>query len=120
MASIAWPASLPNIVYPKADSGYQRQADSGVLRSQMDAGPPKMRARFSAVVVPVTITMEMTSAQVSDLETFYWTTTGRVNRWNWTDQLTGQSREYRFTDAPQYMPLAANWWRVQLKLEIMP
>ncbi len=41
-----WPADLPQ--YFEADS-YSYEPGSGVIRTQMDAGPPKVRRRFTAV-----------------------------------------------------------------------
>lgn len=120
MPNPAWPTTLPNIQYPSPDSGYSRAPQNQALRTSMDAGPPKMRRRFSAGVTPVSINIEMTGAQVAALETFYTTTLGVVGVFDWINHLTRTPATYRFVEPPAYAPLFADWWRVSLKLEQLP
>ncbi|MGN6549764.1 MAG: hypothetical protein ACTHJ3_07715 [Pararhizobium sp.] len=64
---ISWPATLPQRAY---QDGYQSGLGDGRIRSDTDAGIPKVRLRFSYVPRPLSVTMEMTEAQRAIFEGF--------------------------------------------------
>lgn len=65
---IDWPESLPQ--RPNRQ-GFQYAPQSGVIETDMDAGFPKIRRRFTATYADFTLTFTMTPAQVNTFEAFY-------------------------------------------------
>lgn len=120
MPNPVWPTTLPVILYPAPEDNYNRAPESGVLRTSMDAGPVKMRRRFTAIVTPTKISLSMTQAQVQALTTFYRTTLQCVQPFDWVDLLGRNTATFRFVNAPSIVPVAADMWRVGLDLEMMP
>ena len=120
MANPSWPTTLPDIQYPGASSGYHRTADSGVIHTKMDAGPVKMRRRFTAVRETVDLQIDMTSGQLADLKTFYRDTLSKVLPFDWIDHYTREPATYRFVSPYTVTPLATDMWKVGLSLELMP
>lgn len=95
-----------------------------VLRTPTDAGPPKMRRVGNRANI-LSVGFEMTSAQVSTLETFVKTTVAGVKRFNFTHPRTGLSKEVRLvpSQSGDYFStsyLAPEFWRVDLELEVLP
>ena len=121
-SGINWPPSLPQ---QPTVQGYGEVAGAHVLRSPMDAGPPKLR-RVGARADVLTVGYQMTTAQVATLETFVKTTTaGGIKRFNWTHPRTGASREVRLVaaqggDIVRTAYLGPNLWRVELQVEVLP
>lgn len=68
-----WPNSLPP--FPEADA-YQEQAKDQTLRTEMDAGPAKVRRRFTGKVVNFPVRWTLDAVQLSTLETFFYDTLG--------------------------------------------
>jgi hypothetical protein len=62
-----WPASLPQVV--PADE-FEESAEDNRIRTDVDAGPAKVRPRYSAEVVRVRFDLRLTLTQVGTLETF--------------------------------------------------
>lgn len=118
MANIVWPDELP--VRPLYE-GYQEIAPTVVLRTQMDAGVPRMRRRFTAAPRPVKCVLSLTTEQVALLDTFFTETLeGGADRFEWLHPRTEEPADFRFTQAPQYVHIGPDLWKVQLLLEIMP
>lgn len=113
-----WSASLPQTVLQQ---GYREQAPQNKLRTQMDAGPPKMRRRYTAGVRQIRAMSNMTTTQIADLKTFHNTTLqGGALAFDWTDPVAGGTVSFRFVTEPSWEPLSGNRYRVSLDLEIMP
>ena len=68
MTVAAWPTGVPDTF---ESSGFAYDADSGVVRSDMDSGPPKVRRRFSSVSKNMKGTIIMTKAQFLLWETWF-------------------------------------------------
>ena len=66
-----WPATLPQKFN---EEGYSEGMGKNLIRSNMDAGPAKVRRRTTSAVRPMSGTMQMTSTQLQDLVEFYETT----------------------------------------------
>lgn len=64
----AWPATLPNLTLPSA---YQEAPQDQTVSSEMDAGPPFVRRRFSAATRRIQRTLLMTDAQLATFEAFW-------------------------------------------------
>ena len=66
------------------------------LETQMDAGPPKARRRFSAGIRKLDMKMIMTAAQVATLDAFYVTTlSGGALTFDYAHPRTGATETYR-------------------------
>jgi len=89
-----WPTSLP---LPE-QAGYSEQQANNILRTQMDAGAPKQRRRYTAVYTTVKFQMTLTSVQTSTLMSFY-NLVGAGN-FTWTHPRTSASVTARFIDSP--------------------
>ena len=115
----AWPLSNALI----DQSGYKE----GILgdpsvRSTMDSGPPKARARYSAVVYTFESTISLlSSANVDTLFAFYDTTLvfGSLP-FTWTHPRTGAAVTYKFQERPAIISVAGLSYQVSVKLMILP
>jgi len=115
-----WPGTLPQTVgWP----GYARRLQETRVRTNMDAGPAKVRARFRSGIleqdVPV---VYFTKAQWLLLETFYITTLLQGTLvFDWTDPISGLPVNFRFTSPPQFgAMLGPDTISVTLNLEVVP
>lgn len=119
MSVPAWPAGLPQKLFV---SGYSHGFANVAIKSDMDAGPPKVRRRFTAGVEPVSGTIIVTSSQLDTLDTFYNTTTlGGTLRFSWTVPPAHYAAcEMRFTDVPRWTAIDPENYEVSLALEILP
>lgn len=114
----AWPGTLPQA---PDWSGYQETSPNVAIRTQMDAGPPKLRRRFTAGIRPFSMQFLLTQAQVATLDTFYQTTlTGGTEAFDWTHPRTGAAASFRFVSPPQYSALGPNVYRATCQMEVLP
>ena len=115
-----WPGSLPQVV---SWQGYARRIQDTRIRSTVEAGPPKVRSRFTARVdqqdLPV---VYFTKAEWGTLETFYGTTLQQgALPFDWTDPITGATVSFRFVKPPQFgQMLGPDTIPVTLPLEVLP
>ena len=65
---IVWPSELPQHVLA---SGYSESLGEGRLRTQMEAGPMKVRRRFSAVARPVSTSFRVSPDGKARIERFW-------------------------------------------------
>lgn len=117
-----WPATLPQVL-PVA--GYSETPPDTALRTQMDAGPAKVRRRFTAQVRPINATLILTAAQVQILDDFYVTTLeGGALPFDWIHPRDTASPptvvQFRFVRPPQYAALEPDIWQAPVELEILP
>lgn len=94
--AVNWPLTLPQ---DTLQDGFQYSRQTGLIRTDMDAGYPKTRRRFTATVRTYNISMVMTKTQLEAFETFYFDSLqmGTV-RVNFPDPLspTQASAEFRW------------------------
>ncbi|MBK8909231.1 MAG: hypothetical protein IPM60_15525 [Rhodospirillales bacterium] len=119
MSNPVWPYSLPQ--RPLAQ-GFNEQARETAIRTQMEAGPPKVRRRFTAGIRTMGMQLRLTADQVATLDAFYDTTVaGGTLPFDWVHPRTGVAATYRFVEPPFYQPVArGRVWTGTLKLEVMP
>lgn len=118
MSNAVWP---PSIVRKFSASGFSEKTPNVVVRTSMDAGPVKIRRRFTAGVRPIVGKMKMKSSELATFDTFFNTTlNGGALPFDWTHPRTGVAATYRFTEEPEYTADEGDWWLVSMKLEIMP
>lgn len=111
-----WPAS-PFPQKPRPE-GFTQTSRDNVIRSPVDYGPAKTRARTTAGIEDITCQIEIEETDLGTLRTFY--NTNRSIPFTWIDWLTETSQDYKFTAPPTYTPLGGQWWLVTLSLETVP
>jgi hypothetical protein len=115
-----WPASLPQSLQV---TGFQESYQNQVLRSEMEAGPPKQRRRFSATTDKVAGQIIVTKAQLSTFNSFWdGDIAGGALAFDWQHPITGNPASMRFVE-PFNVRLAQgsnDEYVVELKLEILP
>ena len=109
-----WPPSLPQRVLL---SDYVESADANVVRFETEYGPAKLRRRATRETGVYQIGMVLTTAQVATLETFYATTLGQVDPFDWIDHRTLAAAAYRFRARPEHRPVGGGFWHVTFTLE---
>lgn len=114
-----WPVTLPTA--PEGN-GYQEQAPNTLIRSHMEAGPPKVRQRFTAGVRPFTMTFILTKAQVEILDAFYVNTLlgGSLTVDGLNHPRKGTANVFRFVEPPSYAYIGPDVWRASVKMELLP
>jgi hypothetical protein len=119
MSNPTWPLSLPQ--RPLAQ-GYNEQAPNTVIRTQMEAGPPKVRRRFTAGIRILGLQLQLTAEQVETLDGFHDATLqGGALAFDWVHPRTGLAMTCRFAEPPSYVPIArGRLWTATIKLEILP
>lgn len=97
------------------------QRQSGKIRTNMDAGPPFVRKRFSATETRISDTLLLTKAQTETLDAFYRTTlNGGVDLFDWTHPRTGSSVQIEIESDPVYRPQGAGLWAADIVFLIQP
>lgn len=114
-----WPGTLPQS--PDAD-GYTESPPDVLLRTQMDAGPPKVRRRSTAGPRSVGMRMTLSLDQVQTLDDFFWTTCqAGALPFDWVHPRTGNAATFRWRSPPRYEGSGSDEaWRATLDLEIVP
>lgn len=121
MPLATWPVGLP--VDPLTE-GYDESFADVVLRTAMEAGPPKKRPRSSAAVKPLTVKFDLTRAQVAILEDFHWITLGRgALNFEFMHPRKQVTVEVGFMRAPKTSPVRSSHgarWDAVCELEVYP
>jgi 3-isopropylmalate dehydratase small subunit len=112
-----WPATLPAVI---ADS-YQEIMANNAIRTKMDVGLAKVRKRSTAAPVQFQMAYNMTSAQVTTLETFFNTTINDgVDQFTMANPRTAVSETWRITAPPQVTIVSSPLYRVIITMEKLP
>ena len=113
-----WPVDLPQKF--EVD-GYEEVEPDNVIRSQTSIGPGIVRRRTTANVVEITGTMFMSSAQKTSFKTFYGVTTlSGTLVVTFPDPNGGSPLTVRIVGRPTYAAAGGDYWRVSLKIEVLP
>lgn len=115
-----WPVTLPQSV---SWQGYTRRIQDTRLRTPMDAGPPKLRSKYTAHIVEHDLpVVYFTKAQWVLLEAFYVTTLQQgTQTFEWTDPISGATVNYRFKAPPTPgAMLGPDTIPCTLQLEVLP
>jgi hypothetical protein len=92
MAQFEWPSSLPQEQFFPVT---QTRKDARV-RTEMEAGPPKMRRRTTATVEPVTLTLRFEGDEKKIFDDFYKNTIEEGTlRFEWTNPTTRNTVDFR-------------------------
>lgn len=110
-----WPAQFPQDLL--FDS-FAEQMPSGNIRTEMGAGPDKIRKRSDANYRRVTGEVILTTTQVTDLVDFYENTlTQGTDVFDWKNMITQNTQEFRFREPPSWSAFTPNSYRVSLNME---
>lgn len=112
--SANWPDTLPQAWL---NEGYQETLPDVMIRTQMDAGPAKVRRRFTCQVTPIKARLLLTTTEKGYLETFFNTTTAGGSL-SFTFPHDGAD-VLRFTKAPTFSKTGLAW-AVDFELEKLP
>jgi len=113
-----WPAGLPQHF---DGTSFTEARQQGALRSAMDAGPAKLRRRFTAVPVNIDGTMLVDATQAALLETFHRATLAEGTlAFEWIHPRTGGAVTMRFREPPALAFVSGPYWRASLRLEVIP
>jgi len=114
MTEIAYPDLLPSGLL--AD-GFSKKPQSNVIRTAMDAGPKKVRRRYTARTVNYSGKQIFDEAELMVFEQFYHTVLADgVYRFYFTDPASGETAEFRFLE--EYTVNAVEGlYEVQMSLE---
>lgn len=114
----AWPTGLPQAA---EIDGYEETPPDLALRSRMDAGPPKLRRRFSAGETRIAGRLMLRLEQTETLLAFWRDTlAGGSLPFAWTHPRTGAACTMRFVSPPRLRHRAGPLWEAELSLEILP
>jgi hypothetical protein len=112
-----WPSGLPNELLQR---GYAQETANTVLRTNMDAGPNKVRRRYTAGIEPIKGNLLLTFAELGLLREFYDVTLqGGSLRFTGRDPITLVDCEFRFT-APVKWSMTSGWVDVSVEFEVLP
>lgn len=113
-----WPASLPQC--PLASS-YSETPQRQTLRSQMDAGPAKVRRRFTAGTTDLAYAVNLTPAQVQTFEAFYDDDTDAgALPFDMPHPRTGTTVTVRFKGPYELTAIGGLYYRLSLTIEVLP
>lgn len=115
--SHAWPADLPQHV---REEGYAEHPQDTTIRSPMDAGPAKVRRRFTAPIDTFDIEMILTPAQAETLREFCRDTlAGGSLEFDWLHPRTQEAVTMRFLAPPELSP-ADGFYSASISVEVLP
>jgi len=115
-------ASWPSIPFFDARQGFNEAAPVGAtIRTQMDAGPVKVRRRFTAAPIQVQVRIpHLTKSELATFRTFYRDTIkmGSLS-FTGTHPVTGATESFRFVEGYSVAPFA-DGFTIAATLEILP
>lgn len=120
MADNLWPASLPQ--HPLIRRA-RLQPQVWTARTQMDAGPAKLRRRRTVHLDVWSMAMVITSAQLITFREFFHNTSQQGTlAFDWVDPIDGTTeREFRFSGQYSVEPLDTRQrWEVTFEVEVLP
>lgn len=110
-----WPVTLP----PPAINTFEESPPDADLKSPTDKGPAKVRRRSTANIRPISFNLNLTAAQVQDLDDFY-LECGGYTRFDFEHPRTGAPVTARFMEKPAYKEREGVLYNVSVGLEILP
>jgi len=98
MTDIVWPEILPCGLLADA---FSKQTQSNVIRTRMDAGPNKVRRRYTAKTTNYSGNQVYDTAELMVFEQFYHSVIADgVLRFIFCDPISGEQAEFRFRSDP--------------------
>lgn len=112
---VAWPADLPQ---SPLISGFEIAEGEALVRTTMEAGVDKIRRRYTAVAIDYTWPLILSNAQKTSLGVFY--QANGALPFDMFEPALAEIRQFRFIEAPSYIPLSHAHWATVLNLEMLP
>jgi hypothetical protein len=113
-----WPSALPNDPLKQA---YEETFQDQTLRTKMDAGPDKVRRRFTAGARYFRMPLRLTKDQVEIYLTFWETTLSAGSLpFDWTHPRTKGAAEFMFMGPPKISDAGGNKFLADANMEILP
>ena len=113
-----WPNTLP--VSPLLD-GFSETLPETLIRTKMETGPDKVRARTSAGVRKFQMSFMFDRAQTATFDRFYQNTiNGGALSFSFVHPRTDEVMDQRLTKAPQYMSANSKFFKVVIEAEALP
>lgn len=112
-----WPATLP----APALNTFRETPPKNTIRTEMDAGPPKVRRRTTANVRPVSFTLKLSKAQLAVLDSFFVDDTfSGAEPFQFEHPRTLEMVQATFAQEPSYSEQDGVIWNADISLEILP
>lgn len=114
-----WPPSLQALLN---SAGFKIGDKTSLIRTSMDAGPSKVRSRYTSLIEEMNGTIWVDLTQKAELQHFYRTTLQNGTRQFYlVDPTTGEQRVWRFLNPPSFSPLGGGIeFNATLALETVP
>lgn len=110
-----WPGDLPQA---PLTSGYSEKLQDNVVRSTMDAGPRKIRKRYTSAPITIDCTFFMDQTQLATFRTFYGTTLQDGSLpFEWTVPSSNTTLSFMFVEPPSISIIDPILFNVKVKLE---
>ena len=114
-------ADFPSILPAPLIAGYEINPEDPTIRTQMDAGPDRVRRRFTAIPSRIPVRWRFTCGELALFEAWHKHTALDGAAWFNVSLANGlgiQSMEARFTKPPKKPLLSGLNWEVQAELEV--
>ncbi len=113
----SWPDTLPQQPLVKGFSGTVQDT---LIRTSMDAGPEKIRRRFTAASEYFTLTWFMTKQQLNTFRSFFKDTIADGSiEFEMNHPITGETVLVRFRGPYQFVSTGVHW-RISAEIEVLP
>jgi len=118
MAAATWPISLQQQVN---EGGFTLNTGNTVIRSENQMGPAKVRRLMTKQVDNMPVTINVTTAQYSTLNSFFDVTlNGGAGTFNFNHPITGVLTEFRMVRPPSYSSLGGGVFVASMEWETVP
>ena len=115
-----WPTA-GNFPQTVAYRDFQEQTPAAIIRTQMEAGPDKVRRRYTAAPRPFRAMLSLATAQVATLDSFFVTTLAYGSLpFDWVHPRTGSAGVFRFKGPITYTRLGPDLWQAKFEMELLP
>ena len=109
-----WPSALQDFIN---ESGFTQTFGDTTIKSTVDVGQSKKRARYTVGFDKFTTTIDLDRTDYSTFETFYKTTLANGTlTFNYDHPVSGVATEFRM-DVPRLTPMGGTYFRVTMTWE---
>lgn len=114
----SWPSTLPQYV---DQDGYTQTSKNPLIRTEMDAGPAKVRLRYTAVPEEFNISLVLTKTQLDTfVNTFFRNALHYgADTFLWKHPVTQAAATCRFTSMYNVVPHGLDF-KMTISMEILP
>lgn len=118
MSNAAWPVGLPAFV---TEDNYSESAANLVIESTVDQGAPKVRRRYTAKYIQMTLTIWVDGPGRALFEDFYYNTLSCVLPFDWVHPMKQTACTMRFrSPPPTFTPFGGTNCKITFNVFILP